>query len=194
MARWLQTILLAVNLPLFVAFAVRAWSLAQREQSPRFRSLLRSAAGLAIISIAGGLLHLGSLAIDAEVVSESAGDAALVPIQAGAAALAIVLGIAAWRAFGRARDPLVRAEQILVANAITPLSVSVAELGLTARELEVLEAMLQGHLSDREISAALFVSPSTAGSAVSSIMKKAGAGSRRELLTLLPADGTGADR
>jgi DNA-binding NarL/FixJ family response regulator len=54
-----------------------------------------------------------------------------------------------------------------------------APLGLTARELEVLELIAAGR-SNREIAAELFISAKTASVHVSSILAKLGVGSRGE--------------
>ena len=55
----------------------------------------------------------------------------------------------------------------------------VAPLGLTARELEVLELVAAGR-SNREIAAELFISAKTASVHVSNILAKLGVGSRGE--------------
>src|SRR5581483_9147759 len=50
----------------------------------------------------------------------------------------------------------------------------VAAPDLTARELAVLELLVQGH-TNREIASMLYISPSTAGVHVSNILRKLGA-------------------
>ena len=52
-----------------------------------------------------------------------------------------------------------------------------AELGLTQRELEVLEHLALGR-TNREIAALLFISPKTASVHVSNIMRKLGVSNR----------------
>jgi len=188
MARWIQTVLLGVNIPLFAAFGLRAMWLWRNERSPRFRSLLAAGSFLAVIAIAGSLFHLGTLAVEAGVISERVERTILRPIQVVAATAAIAAGLSAWRAYQRAKTSLSHAERVLVANAVTPLNVSIAELELTARELEVLETMLRGVIGDRDIADRLYVSPATVRSHVTSIMRKAGTRSRRDLLTVTPTD------
>jgi DNA-binding CsgD family transcriptional regulator len=56
---------------------------------------------------------------------------------------------------------------------------AVSDLGLTAREREVLSMVAQGR-SNRQIGEALYITESTAGVHVSNIMSKLGAGSRTE--------------
>jgi DNA-binding CsgD family transcriptional regulator len=59
-----------------------------------------------------------------------------------------------------------------------------AELGLTPRELEVLELMGRGSERDADIAAALQISPLTARTHVRNIMARAGVTSRRDLVAL----------
>jgi DNA-binding CsgD family transcriptional regulator len=60
-----------------------------------------------------------------------------------------------------------------------PLPDAAAELGLTPRELEVLEHLARGQ-TNREIAAELFISARTAGVHVSHILEKLGASTRTE--------------
>ena len=71
------------------------------------------------------------------------------------------------------------------------LEASVSDAGLTARELEVLEHVAEGILSDAELAQALYISPSTAATHVRNIMKKTGVKRRHELM-LLAVDGSAA--
>lgn len=84
---------------------------------------------------------------------------------------------------------ILRAEQVVSALAENvPEHVTVSELGLTGREREVLEVIVQGRLSDRESADALYISPATAATHVKSILRKAGLRNRRELLLLEALD------
>jgi DNA-binding NarL/FixJ family response regulator len=66
------------------------------------------------------------------------------------------------------------------APAAEPAEPSAAEaLGLTARELEVLALLADGH-TNRKIADALFISVKTAGAHVSSILRKLDASTRGE--------------
>ena len=60
--------------------------------------------------------------------------------------------------------------------------------GLTARQAEVLELLVEGH-SDREIAAALFISTKTVGHHVSAVLHKLGVSSRTEAAVLAIAEG-----
>lgn len=65
-----------------------------------------------------------------------------------------------------------------------PPGVTAESAGLTPRELEVVEAVAAGHVSDREIAEHLFISASTAGTHVRNIMRKTGVKRRGELALL----------
>lgn len=65
-----------------------------------------------------------------------------------------------------------------------PEGLSVTDLGLTARELQVLERMSVGNVSDTEIAAAMSISPATAATHVRNILRKAGISNRRDLMLL----------
>ena len=65
------------------------------------------------------------------------------------------------------------------------LDASVSGAGLTVREVEVLEYLAEGTLSDAQLAEALYISPSTAATHVRNIMKKTGVRRRHELM--LPA-------
>jgi DNA-binding NarL/FixJ family response regulator len=58
-----------------------------------------------------------------------------------------------------------------------PMSDALRAAGLTRRELDVLQLLVEGS-SNREIAQALFISPRTVGNHVTSILAKLGAPSR----------------
>jgi ATP/maltotriose-dependent transcriptional regulator MalT len=59
---------------------------------------------------------------------------------------------------------------------------TVSEWGLTARELQVVEAIASGVVSDREIADALFIAPTTVATHVHHILQKAGLSSRLDVM------------
>jgi DNA-binding CsgD family transcriptional regulator len=69
-----------------------------------------------------------------------------------------------------------------LANRLTPAPLPIQSMGLTEREVEVLTLLVLGR-TNREIADALFVSPRTIGSHVSSILAKLGARTRTEAAT-----------
>lgn len=63
----------------------------------------------------------------------------------------------------------------------------IADFGLTDRELQVLEVIGAGTISDKAIAEELFISPATAATHVKNILRKTGLASRRDLLLLVAA-------
>jgi DNA-binding CsgD family transcriptional regulator len=85
-----------------------------------------------------------------------------------------------------------RDEQLVSVMITSPvLDVKASELKLTARELEVLETMAEGNLSDEEIAGAFYISPATAATHVRNILKKANIHNRRDLVLLYSAGRNG---
>ena len=62
--------------------------------------------------------------------------------------------------------------------------VAISDLGLTARELEVVDMITSGELSDVDIGGGLYISPATAGTHVRNILSKAGLHRRTDILLL----------
>ena len=56
------------------------------------------------------------------------------------------------------------------------------------RELEVLEVIAAGSMSDKDIADSLYISPATAGTHVKNILRKSGLSSRRDLVLLSASD------
>jgi DNA-binding CsgD family transcriptional regulator len=73
-----------------------------------------------------------------------------------------------------------RIARILITSPLVDTRTS--DLGLTAREVEVVEVMVEGNLSDQEIADALHITPLTAATHVRNILRKAELHNRRDLL------------
>ncbi len=71
-----------------------------------------------------------------------------------------------------------------------PSYASAREVELSARELEVLDVIRQGVLSDHDIGEALHISRATAATHVQNILRKTGLHDRRNLMLLPPARST----
>ena len=83
----------------------------------------------------------------------------------------------------RARIPLATAASEIAETAATAGPDGRDELGLTAREREVLALLAEGY-TNRRIAEDLFISESTAGVHVSNILGKLGVASRTEAATV----------
>ncbi|MDP9222967.1 MAG: LuxR family transcriptional regulator [Actinomycetota bacterium] len=104
--------------------------------------------------------------------------------------LAIALGgvlIVLWLVTGMAQS-LGKTERLARVMITTPfVDVKTSELGLTVRELEVLEVMTEGKVSDQQIADALSIAPTTAATHIRNILHKAGLHNRRDLVLLYGA-------
>jgi len=77
----------------------------------------------------------------------------------------------------------------VVLGTIHPQLKTTHDLGLTAREHEVLATMASGRTSDGELAAILFISEATAATHVRNIMRKTGLNDRRQLVIAGLLDG-----
>jgi DNA-binding CsgD family transcriptional regulator len=62
---------------------------------------------------------------------------------------------------------------------------------LTPREIEVVQTIAAGYVSDLEIAEFLYIAPATAGTHVKNILRKTGMRSRRDLALLVLSNGNG---
>jgi DNA-binding CsgD family transcriptional regulator len=177
------------NLALFGGLA--AWSVryAIRENSPRIRTLAMALAGVSLAFVLFGLTRLAFIAIGLGWVPGRLSeflDSGWVIIQS---VLTLVVGIFAVMVIRQVGRSLAEAERIVSLLSERLLGEgSLDNLGFTSRELEVLELIAQGTLSDKEISEILYISPATAATHVRNILKKSGMRSRRELVLLLHSE------
>lgn len=99
----------------------------------------------------------------------------------GLIALALA-GVCLWlvsNVFSRVQ----RQERLVQVMITSPLvDVKVSELSLTARELQILEFMAEGRMSDDEIAEAFFIAPTTAATHVKNMLRKADVHNRRDLV------------
>lgn len=94
------------------------------------------------------------------------------------------MAVLANRVVREVAEPLRKAERVLeVLSSQIPVA-SVAELGLTARELEVVSVIADGSLTDAQIADRLFISKATAATHVRNVLKKADLNNRRDLMLL----------
>lgn len=177
------------NLILFGGLTVWGLRRALRETSPRIRTL---AWALVAVSFAFVLFSLTRLALIAIGLGWIPGrlsqflDSGWVLVQS---VITLGVGVFAVVVIRRAGSSLRESDRIIsVLSERLMGEMSLEDFGFTTRELEVLEVIAQGTLSDREISQVLYISPATAATHVRNILKKSGVKSRRELVLLLHSE------
>lgn len=184
---------LAVNEVLSVLFVVKLLRAARGELSRTFRAALQVAAALGVVLVFG-FARMASIALVATGTISASFESVLLRIGVffilSAAAMAMVVAARSWVVF----KEIAKADRMVAAFADEQaLDLAASEIGLTAREYDVLATIAMGRLSNFEISAALYISPETASGYVSGILKKAHLGNRRDLLLIdgLVATGSG---
>ena len=174
------------NVILFGGLTVWGLRRARRENSPRIRTLAWALVAVSVAFVLSSLTRLALIAIGLGWIPGRLGeflDSGWVLVQS---VLALGIGVFAVAVIRRAAMSLREADRIVSLLSERLLGEgSLEEFRFTSRELEVLEVIAQGTLSDREISEILYISPATAATHVRNILKKSGVKSRRELVLLL---------
>lgn len=181
--------LIVVNVALFGYLGVQALRHARSDPSPRLRMLAWLVGAVCGAFLLSALQRMAIQAMRAGWVSQEWGRFFLSEWQllqslaaTGLAVWALLLGRRVWGHLRRSE------RMVTVLTDRVAMDVSVTELGLTARELEILEAIASGKLADQEIAQAFYISPATAGTHVRNIMRKAGVRNRRDLMLLGSSD------
>jgi DNA-binding CsgD family transcriptional regulator len=174
-----------VNSALFTVLGVQSWRLGHRIASPRARTQAHILVLVCFAFVVASTLRIGLQLVDVGVLSESAREVLLTWVQFITGVGALVVIIPAMWMLRRLTAMFAKTDQFVtvLTDKIT-LDASVSDAGLTARELEVLEHVAEGTLSDAELAQALYISPSTAATHVRNIMKKTGVRRRHELMLL----------
>lgn len=179
-----QLVLHSLNVLLFVTVAARAFMEMRKERSRYFRSMLRIAVVLSVVLVFGSLRASALVLAQDGVIPqriEAVAQATLLPLIAVALATMVV----AVRAIRQCGAMVSKAERVLLAvSDDAGLNVAISEMGLTAREYDVLHMMSAGRLTNGEIAEGLYLSPATAGNYVSGILQKTGLKDRKELLLI----------
>jgi DNA-binding CsgD family transcriptional regulator len=151
-----------------------------------FRVASAAAAAACVLLGATSLQHVLHVTTRDELVSFGWWDMLLGPLAAlrativVVAALAVMLGLRHWTILGRVQS---------MVDALTdrlPSQISGREAALSARELEVLDVIRKGVLSDHEISETLHISRATAATHVQNILRKTDLHNRRDLMLMAP--------
>lgn len=177
------------NVILFGGLTVWGLRRALREISPRIRTLAWALVAVSVAFVLFSLTRLALIAIGLGWIPGRLGEfleSGWVLVQS---LLTLAIGLFAVVVIRRAAKSLKEADRIVSVLSERLLGETTLEdFGFTSRELEVLEVIAQGTMSDREISDVLYISPATAATHVRNILKKSGVKSRRELVLLLHSE------
>lgn len=181
----LLTAIIGLNATIFGALGVWGVRLSRNEPSPRLRTLARALTAVSLAFVISAIARMASLGVREGWIPGQL-DSFLVSEWILVQSIAVTgLGVGGLFVVRQVSDPIRQADRIAAAlSDRLPSSVPLDELGFTARELEVLDVIANGELSDKGIGEILFISPSTAGTHVKNIMRKASVSSRRDLLLL----------
>lgn len=178
-------VVICINLVLFSSLAVWAVRFGRREDQPRTRMLAFGLAGVAGAFVLGGVTRIVLVADEISWLDVSPAGFVTSTWHFAQSILATTLAVGGIVGLRRIGPPLRDAERI--AGAIAERLPSPEEFdayGLTPRELEVLDVLTSGRLTDREIAEDLYISPATAATHVRNILRKTQLSSRRDLALL----------
>ena len=189
---WVIIAVIVVNAALYGILGIRAFLHARQALSPRMRALHWVVVAACAALVLGGVQRLALQALLAGWLTWDLrwvlGEWQLIQ-----SITVLALGLIAWRVLARAEPELRRAEHaermVTVLTERLPVDRSVSELGLTPRELEVLELIGQGYLSDQALADQLFVSAATVRTHVKNLRRKAGVTNRSQLMFLVTSQG-----
>ncbi len=177
---------IAVNIGIFLGLSIWAAGFAMREESARLRSLSWALAVVSAAFVLGAVTRGILVAVRNGWISGRVGDFLVGDWHLVQSLAATAIGVAGIMLLRRVSTGLKAADQI--ASTVSEHFLaggSLEQFGLTGRELEVLDAIGRGFVTDHEIAETFFISPATAGTHVKNIMRKTGVKSRRELLFLV---------
>ncbi len=177
-----------LNGSLFAFIGVRSWLLARRTPTPRARTQAYLLTLVCAAFVVATTLRLGLQLVEVGVLDEATRDVILGGVQLATSLGALVALVPSLWMLRRLTATFARSDRfVTVLTDRVRLDASVSDAGLTTREIEVLEYLTEGVLSDAELAGALYISPATAATHVRNIMRKTGARRRHELM-LLAAD------
>jgi DNA-binding CsgD family transcriptional regulator len=175
--------LIVVSAVLFAGLGFWVLREGLRDRSPRLRTMAWIVVVVCTAFLLGSLHRLALLVHRHGYMRDELGELLLADLLLTKSILSFTLAITGIVLIRRLVRDVRRLDRVVsVLTERTLLDVSVSELGLTPRELQVLEIIATGTLSDDEIARELYVSPSTAKTHVRNILRKAGVHSRRELV------------
>lgn len=179
-------VVIAVNMLLFAGLGVWVWTSMHDDDSPRIRVLSGMLAVIAFAFVLGAATRLVAVAVRMGWLDGRVGDFIASEWHIWQSLASTALGVAGFILVRRYGKSLKTADRIAMAVSDRLFEgTSLTEFGFTNREIEVLQAISEGHLSDAEIAEILFIAPATAATHVKNILKKTGVRSRRELALLV---------
>lgn len=179
-------IVIATNMLLFAGLGVWVWTSTHKDDSPRIRALTVMLVVVAAAFVLGAATRLVSVAVRLQWLDGRVGDFIASEWHVIQSLASTGLGVVGFYLVRRYGQSLKTADRI--ASAVSDRLFegnSLTEYGFTNREIEVLRAISEGHVSDNEIAEILFIAPATAATHVKNILKKSGVRSRRELALLV---------
>lgn len=179
-----NTSLIVLNAALFAVLGLRALRMRLSTVSPYLRSLAWLAAGASAAFVLGAAQRLAIQAMAAGWIDDIGISDLASEWQLLQSVVTLGIGVAAFQVFSRIWGPIRMGEQLVSTFGPRLPDLDVSKCGLTARELEVVEVIAGGLMSDREIADRLYISPATAATHVKRILRKSGLSSRRDLLLL----------
>lgn len=180
-------VLALVNDVLFAVLGIQSLSLAQRVPTPRARTQAYLVALVCGAFVVASTQRVGLQLVEIGILDPSRRELLTGSLQLVTGVGALVLIVPALWMLRRLTAMFARSDRfVTVLMGQVALDASVSDAGLTARELEVLQHVAEGVLTDSDLAEALYVSPSTAATHVRNIMKKTGVRRRHELMLLAP--------
>jgi DNA-binding CsgD family transcriptional regulator len=173
----------SVNIVLLLLLAGSLLTYAHRARSLVVKRISNTAAIFATLTAFAASLRIVSLARFQRSGSQFWGSAiewSMFVLVAAATSGVVIWSLARLRQTLRLVERDERMVSVLTEQARVDTTVS--EWGLTARELQVVEAIASGVVSDREIADALFIAPTTVATHVHHILQKAGLSSRLDVM------------
>jgi DNA-binding CsgD family transcriptional regulator len=173
-----------VNTLLFGAMAIVSIRHRHREQSQRMRTLWLIVALLSMVFVVGSVQRVLVQASLMGWISQSVSDFADSNWQIVQSLIVACLTIAAFVAVRGLASSFALSEDVAQSVLVRVGHVQIEELDLSPRELEVLEAIGSGLVTDVELSEALHISRSTVQTHVKHLLKKTNLESRNDLVAV----------
>ena len=182
----MMAVWVAVNLGLFLVILVWGTRLARPSHPKAIQSLARALILVSLAFVVAATQRLGLQAVEAGLLSGEVGNFLLNEWQIVLVMVGSALALYALIKCRQALGILERgARMVSVLTENVELDAAVSDWGLTPRELQVVEVLAQGRLTDEELAEELFIAASTAATHVRNILRKAGLHNRREIMLVV---------